>query len=433
MVRAGESCELSRSECVRSQIPVPWTGVSLGNRVACAVVSNTAPQLGPDVQATGLRLQAAMIALLDAVPGAPHRPTALANRLRISRVTVNNMLTALGRETAFEVLEAIPGPESLRAAATAAAAMGVSTHLVSEANLAIDSFSGLIRDHFGTRAALNAAIGGRSNAIKARVDQSGRVQVFNGMRQILGVEAETWLTSMFFVPAADDPSVVAVTTIHGAIAMRRLRSDTQVYFTFGVPYRGGGEQGDLSQSAVTLADFYTHEAAALETKTVNGLLRHRLIEDRLGKHAVLDMLAVSHNPKGSRRHATADAPLRGVSVYVDVPVRTLVCDVVVHQAVFPGKSPSLMVYNPGAKGPANPNDPSRDPDRLSVSETPYEVPIGKDRYDVDEVPNYAHMIARVCGQLGQRDEDFRVYRLMLAYPVHGFQYVLAFQAPLESV
>lgn len=383
----------------------------------------------PDVQNTGRRLQTAMVALLDAVPGAPHRPTALSQRLGISRVTINNLLTALQRATPFEVLEAIPGPESLRAATTAAASLGAPAGLVAEAQTAIDSFAALIRDHFGTRAALNAAIGARSSTLKARVDQSGRSQVFNGMRQILGVEAETWLTSMFFVPAVEDPDAISVTTIHGALAMRRLRSDTQVYFTFGDPYRAGGAQGDLTQAPVTLNDFYTHEAAALETSMVSGLLRHRLLDNRLGKHAVLDMLAVSHNPKGSRRLGTREAPLRGVSVFVDVPARTLVCDAIVHKDVFPGRSPSLIVYNPGAKGPANPNDPARDPDRISVQETPSEVAPGSHRYEITEIPHYASMVSRVCGQLGRRDEDFRVYRLTLAYPVHGFQYVLAFQAP----
>lgn len=64
--------------------------------------------------------------------------------------------------------------------------------------------------------------------------------------------------------------------------MRRLRSDTQVYFTFGTPYRTGNDSGDLSQSPVSMQEFYTHDAASVETGMVNGLLRHRLVEDRLG-------------------------------------------------------------------------------------------------------------------------------------------------------
>lgn len=114
-------------------------------------------------------------------PVVPHRPTPLSAKLGISRVTVNNMLTALQRPTTFELLEAIPGPESLRAAANAAAGMGVDPRVVDAAAAAIDEFSVLIRDHFGTRAVLNAAIGGRSSTLKAKVEQSGRVQVFNGM------------------------------------------------------------------------------------------------------------------------------------------------------------------------------------------------------------------------------------------------------------
>jgi hypothetical protein len=354
----------------------------------------------------------------------------LSTRLGISRVTVNNMLIALQRPSAFEVLQAIPGPESLRSVVAIVATMGPGPVLVEEARCAIDAFATLIRDHFGTRSALNAAIGTRSDALRARVGQSGRAQVFNGMRQLLGVEAETWLTSMFFVPAHDDPGAIAVTTIHGPLGLRRLRLDTQVHFTFGAPYRTPQDVGNNSQSGIALDDLYTHRAAALETSTVNGLLRHRLVSDRLGKDVIRDMLAVSRNPRASRRHGSAEAPLRGVSVFVDVPVRTLVCDAIVHKSLFPGASPKLMVFNPGARGPANPNDPTRDVDRIECSENPVLVAPGRGCFDVSEVPNYAEMIERVRERLGVPADDFVAHRLVLAYPVVCFQYVMAFAAPL---
>lgn len=66
---------------------------------------------------------------------------------------------------------------------------------------------------------------------------------------------------------------------------------------------------------------------------------------------------------------------------------------------------------------------------MGAIESP-ELVSGLQRFEVDEVPNYAKMIARLCGQLGRKESEFSVYRLVMAYPVHGFQYVLAFRALL---
>lgn len=76
-----------------------------------------------------------------------------------------------------------------------------------------------------------------------------------------------------------------------------------------------------------------------------------------GKNGSLDMLAVSHNSKGSRRHATPESPLRGVSLFVDVPVRTLVFDAVVQRDLFPGVMPQFFAYNPWRTWPCKPQRP----------------------------------------------------------------------------
>lgn len=384
-------------------------------------------------------------AVLAAVEPPPQRPTPLANRLKLSRVTVSRLLTALGRTSPFEMLDIIPGPESLRVVTAGAKSLGVDPRLISEADETIDQFSTLIRDRFGTRAALKAAIVGPSVPVRNRVELAGRADVFKGMRQIVGVEAQTWLTSMFFVPSSEDPEVVAVTTIHGALGMKRLRSDRPVYFTFGPPK---AQQGSTPQSApsngpgsmlssadVPLADLYANAPAQLETTLVGGQICHQLQHDRLGKREVVDMLAVSENPRGSRRFAAPGAPLRGVSVFVDIPVRQLLCDAIVHRDVFPDSEPELMVYDPGAKGPANPNDRLRDMDRIDVSDIVTQVAAnaptneGDRRFEVAGVPNYARMIERVCQRLKLPSSEFRVYRLRMSYPVHGFQSVIAFRAP----
>lgn len=390
--------------------------------------SQSAIQPPASIGALGDELGRSLRALVEAIPGGPHTPTPLSRQLGMSRVITSRLLNAVARPDPFDVLQQVPGPESLRVLVEAATGLGAPDELVVEATQAIDRFADLIRKDFGTRGALNAAISPHRPELRLRFELSSRYQVFKGMKEVRGVEAETWLTSMIFAPAADK-GLISVTTIHGALGMRRLRADVDVYFTFGPPHHAHDEQPDISRSPVDLQEYYTHEPAPLVTSMTGSQLIHRLAHDRLGRDSIVDMLAVSHNARGSLRYATPTRPRGGAIVFADIPVKTLILDTLVHDSIFPGADPELIVYNPGGRGPANPADTLRDIDRVSVPER-IEL-LGKDpgRFTVAEVPHYARMAARVGSLIGHDLSEFRLCRLRMAYPVHGFQFVMAFNAP----
>lgn len=382
------------------------------------------------VDPLGRDLARAFSAVVESVPGGPHRPTTLARRLEMSRVIVSRLLNAIVREDPREVLEHVPGPESLRVVTRLARRAGASAAAVDEASEVVERFARVIREDFGTRSAFNAAIAAREGGtgpVKA-----GRYQVFMGMRQILGVEAETWLTSMLFAPSRKDPSQLETTTIHGALGMRVLRPDARVQFVFGPPVApavGAGEESPLSEGRVDLREFCRNEPAPLATRLMGGQLVHRLVHRRVGRNSTVDMLAVSHNARGARRYAAPGRPKGGLVVFPDVPVKMMVCDCLLHEEAFPGSTPELMVFNPGARGPANPVDPLREIDRVEVPEVAEVVGKRPDRFEVAEVPRYAGMLERVSREFGWSLSEFRVIRVRMVYPVHGFQFVIAMEAP----
>jgi len=382
-----------------------------------------------DIEAVGASLRRSFDELLNVVPGVERRPSALAERLGVHRVIVSKLVNALRREDPLEVLQQMPGPESLRAVCEGALALGgVPSSTAARARACADRFEALIRERFGTRGALDAAISDENDALRRRYEESARSDAFNGMRHVLGVEGETWLTTMIFAPGAGDDAL-AVTTLHGVLGMRRLRPDSPVRFTFGPPYRAPGVEPDPLAQSVELADLYTNEPAPIETELNNGQLVHRLATGGVGKDALVDMLAVSHDPRGSRRYAAPDRALGGVALFHDVPVRVLHCDAIVHESVFPGPGPRLLAYNPGSRGPANPNDPSRDIDRHEVSERVESRRLDLDRITARGIPNYGAMLGRVFAEIGADPGAYRAHRVRIPYPVTGFQYVLAFEAP----
>lgn len=395
-------------------------------------ISRTArPGNGIDsmVGPVGDRLRSSMRELVEAIPEGGTSPTELARRLGVNRVIVSRLLNAVAQEDMYEFLHRVPGPESLRVIASAAPDLGAPVEDAERAVAAVEEFAGLIRDEFGTRGALNAAMLSGRDDLQLRFEQTSRYHVFKGMRQVMGVEAETWVTSMAFVPDPKDDEIIQVTTIQGALGMRRLRSDAEVYFTFGPPFPEQEKGADRTRSSVNLEDLYTHAPAELETQTSGGQLIHRFANKSLGKRATVDMLAVSHDARGSRRYAAAGKTHRGLVVFTDIPVKTLICDVILHKDVFPGAEPELRFYKPGTRGPADPNDPTRDIDRVHFSERAESLGVSAGRFDLPEIPRYAKMVARMFERIGEDPGAYRVCRLRMAYPVPGYQHVMAFEAP----
>lgn len=377
----------------------------------------------------GVRLAEAFRRLCGEVPGAPLAPVSFARQLAISRVTVGRLLSAIAKSNPYEVLEQLPGPESLRAIARATRRLGVSRALVEDATAAADSFGELIRTEFGTRGAFNAAISAQRPELKRRFEHASRYQVHMGMRQILGAAADTWLTSMLFAPSREDAEWLSVTSLHGALGLRRLRPDVHVHFTAGPPPQLAERVSGVSRIAIDLREFCEHEPAPLETHEAGGQLVYRLANDRLGRRATVDMIGIDHNARGSPRYATPQRPRGGLVVFPDVPVKMLICDALLHDDVFPGATPELIVYNTNARGPANPADRRRDIDRIETPESVHHLGKLEDRFALPEMPRYEEMIERVCGTIGHSASSFRLFRLRIAYPVHGFQVVVAFDAP----
>jgi len=385
-----------------------------------------------EVREIGSELRAALRDLIDVIPDGPHSPSRVARQLGMNRVIASKLLNALAREDVNEMLQQIPGPESLRGMARAAGELGVPARVSENADRAIEAFARLIRDDFGTRGALHAAISPQGAQVRQKVELASRYQIFQGIRELLGVEADACLTCMIFAPSQDDPETISNTSIHGAIGMRRLRPDINLHLNFGPPKRAPEDKRQLLQAPVDLSDLYMHDAAPTETRISGGQLVHRLLQENVGRHASMDMLLVGHDTRGSRRYATPERPKGGGVTFADLPSRMMIFDVLLHDDVFPGAQPELLVYNPGSQGPANPMDRSRDIDRVSVPEKVESFEKAAGRFEVPEVPRYGEMIERVCGAYSLKPGNLRLFRLRMAYPVHCFQFVMAFDAPART-
>ena len=101
-----------------------------------------------------------------------------------------------------------------------------------------------------------------------------------------------------------------------------------------------------------------------------------------------------------------------------------------HREVWPDVAPKLVIYDTATRGTANPNDRSRDRDRLDLAEKIDLIDHTAARR-IAEVPNYPRLIRYTCERIGHSEEEFRCYRCRVKYPLYGSQICMTFLPPRE--
>lgn len=354
------------------------------------------------------------------------RPTDLSRKLNVSRVMISRLINAINKADPIETLTRIPGPETLRSIVRSAARCGVNRSDANNALRLIDAFDDLIRDQYGTRTAMNAALSSANEETREKFEQSSRYQVFKGMSQIVGAQSTLWLTTMMLTQNKEDEHSVDVSTIHGTSG---LRPDTPVRFVYGIPPEYVDRRQSPKRESFDVSSFMIHESAPLRVEEENGQIINIFSPEQVGKDALYDMFSEVFIPNGSYRYAKNGRSMRGTTVIPDIPVVTLVSDVILCDEIFDGIEPELFVYNTMPRGGADVEDPKRDVDRVPVTDELCELRGGLEELEISEFPKYVDMVRYLCEKNQRSLDSIRVYRLRVQYPVFGFQYTIAFRVP----
>ncbi len=401
---------------------------------------NTPEQIGQALQITSRQV-------LGSIPGCTMSPTSLSRKLGVSRVMVSRLVNAIQKNDAVEALVKVPGPETLRSMMRSAGRAGVDPEQVNAALDAVESFARLIHDRYGTRSALNAALGVKSAESREKIEQRGRYQVFKGISQLFGVECKLWLSGVVLTPARERDGTwggqdVNLNGYAGAVGLRRLRSDMPIKLDYSWRHKHM-YRGELPTTGgpIDLRAFYTHPPAPLSEFAVDGQSLLTFAPPINGKEDRYDLLFA--NTIKVKGYATPDQPsdlpgarnsiqpdgrtARGRSVIPDFPSQELVIDQVIHKDLFQGAEPELGLYRTMGKGPSKLNDPDRACDVIETNERVEELGYGDKKLAIhQDLERYPEMIGHLCERSGYAIEDFRTYRFRVQYPVYGFQYLMSF-------
>jgi hypothetical protein len=387
------------------------------------------------IATTGSRLVSTLSALIAQLGDPAIGPVALGKKLGIDKVLASRLLKGLRSGDPFSAVHRLPGPAPLRRVVESAQALGVGHEYTDAARAAVDEFDGLIRRNAGDRSTLETLLSAWIPEARREFELRRKQAAFRAMSQLRGVEAETNTATVFLRPNPDIPTMIDVVWLNALFNLKRLRPGAPVRFaTRRIVSTPTGERMPVSLDGSSVDDlrglllpqFCSSPLPELEVSRFDNVVKYALADDGVVGGAT-DLVFCEVNRAELPRYLPKGSPRRTYFfAEVQVPVKTLVFDVLVDSDLFPGGEPALRVYDTALEGIASVNDRSRDGDIYDMSEEITALGTGLARCRTERVPRCMAMLDTVVQSLGWNGDRLRAYRCVVEYPIYGSQVTMLF-------
>lgn len=382
----------------------------------------------------GQELSRILAAVLGSLPGAPHAPQSLARSLGVNIVLTSRVLKATQQKDPLAVVHSMPGPEPLRRILRAAEKKKVDPALLREARAAVDRFAHIIGEEAGDRSSLDAMISGWLPDAREKVELLARQGVYRGMSQLLGTASDVEHFTMIQCPSALYPGRADQVVLSVTRGLRRLRPGVSL------KYDTVHSRADMltvtgqpveEVRGLLLESYCSKPLPRIEVGRFGDRVQYTVSGDEVGLRSSVDLAHATYIPGRKELHRAAGEAPRKVTLSLGVanPIKTLIFDVLLDEAVYPGQDPSLHLYRAMPYGAASPLDPSRESDRLNLVQALQHLGKGIGRCRVAENPDHLEMLRFVCDKRGWDGDRLRGYRYRIECPVYSSEIVLAFDLP----
>jgi len=402
------------------------------------VNSNTAQSIEQRLGRATERLRQALSDVIDLVPVRVKKPAEFQRVLKLDRSLSSRLLRSVRMHDPLACLHRLPGPHGVRLLLRAAGKAIGDQKAVRRTEEALVDLENLVTTEFGEWKDLTAAISGWLPEAREQVEMANRQTAFKAMSVIKGVMADAEVSVTLIYPGSNNADWVDRAGITGICRMKRLRPGAPMGLLHGssiAPPPGTqrlsltGDPIDPRHSAPLLGDFSSRPTPRFDVQIQGDTVHYVLKGDGVGLGSMVDLFFADVMRGRYPTHARVSPRPATPGAVIDIPVKTLIVDILVHEDVWPGVEPELRMYDTAGRGVANPTDASRDMDRIDVLESIQEIGTRMERFRTKEVARYVEMVRFVCDQLGWDSNRFRGYRCRVDYPVYGTQVSMIFRPP----
>lgn len=368
--------------------------------------------------------------LLGELKSKSTRPTDIAHLLGVNKNLAHRVCTSLGKSEPLGALLAMPGPGPLKRLVDRAAERGASGEACRAAREAVYRFDDLIRSVADDRTSFDSIVSEWVPEVRSQVDAAARQSVYRGMRQLLGVFAETKFNVCVFKRSDSRPGRVDCLALDGQLGVRRIQSSGRLFLTISSNNIGHSKGSPTTRSVLT--EFCSSPPPEFKIIGSDASATYEVQwAEKVGKASSRDIV-VGEMRRGAYLlgRPNPDEAYTGIVDCLSVPARTFLSDVLFHRDVYPGAIPEFRVFTTGTKGIVAANDHSHDHERIKIDAEIQAIPEGRVADTMTpEVPAYRRLLETQIAAAGWKIEEFRAFRIRFDYPIFDSQMQWIFPLP----
>lgn len=400
-------------------------------------------------------LQPALANIVEHLRPAVMRPTDLQKCLGLDRKLSWSIYHAATARDPRAVASMLPGRRAMQRFFTAAQERGVPADAIERASRAFDDFEASVARHAGSRDVFQTMLAEWSGhasdsgvVVPASLDADHKHKRagFRAASLLWGRQAKVGCGIQILHPGEGGPEADYLDSvlIKGMVGLRRTRRSVPLHVTahhwraphppqpppaapsapphFPAPTPPGRvRRREPLDPRITdpdamwlLQDFCSRPLPEFRLRiTREGYRSHELVSAGIGASGEITYFT------GESRRGDAARPRREpggatwFSKAVDIPMEVLIQDIFIHRSIWDTTPPQVHVF-------AYPLDGSlefRDADLLPLNESAEYLGLGIDAARTPIVPRYADMLAYAMNRMGWKEDEFRVFRCRVEYPV----------------
>jgi len=375
------------------------------------------------------RIQAALTELYASVAADPGTPQTVSREVGINRNLAWKLSRILGADDPLGAVEHLPGTAGVSIMLEAFKGAGAPAGTVEEVRDAIMAFDEVVAEHVGDRGTLELVVGPMLLPhLQVERDRAARRLAFQGNSAIWGIQADVHLSTTFYAPSPDDPSMLDAVSIGGLLNHRRLRRGIRWPLLRINGFVNDGEAmraierriepldpGVPRGAAPVLPAFCTGSQPSIERRSIPGGQQFEIEDGPLGNRGAATSLMGFVNRRAASCHVDEHNEHGESLVHWFTPVADALVDLVVHRDLPLRMPPELRVS--GRMGPVS-VDPilTRGLEPIPMVEPVRSLGAGPPRLATPLVPRYREMADMVFDRMGWDPAAFTAYRLHVPFP-----------------
>lgn len=405
-----------------------------------ADASKDAPQRFEDHYISAVhQLRGALIEAYQAIGADPESPREAARTLGIDK----NLTWKLGRiinEDAIErVASSIPGTSAVQIVVDAFSRSNLDPELVNRVSDAFDEFDQMVEIHTGDREALALLLDSMAFSGADRLVKSRKL-AFKGNSGIWGAQSRVRMNTSFIAPNRENPALLDYAQIGGYMDLQRLRVNG-AWPLFRMRYFND-DGSDATNHMTSLVDDYDQATPHLlnefasgttpkiETKDISSGLVYELSQGPVGRTGLCSLFYGYTDQASLGRYRDEHNLLGEVLCLINLPIETLLMDLIVHRDVAESITPEAIVYGRAFGGL---NDHERRDKRLELPMSESLKHLGTNPIlATPHIPRYTELTSLVFDRCGFDSSEFVCWRLVVPYPPMTSTVAIRFELPKQD-